>query len=158
MILRTKTVYGIPPENITSAKEIQNQRLCCKVIWTVFWNSEGVVLTDFLEKGATVNSERYIKTLKSLKKRITRKRAENDDVLLQQDNARPHTSATTSDTIARLGFTVLPHPAYSPVLAPSDFHLFPKLNKDLKGQNLSSDEEAKAAVCQWFPERKKKVF
>jgi hypothetical protein len=33
---------------------------------TVFWKSEGVVLTDFLENGATVNSERYIETLRTL--------------------------------------------------------------------------------------------
>jgi len=33
---------------------------------TVFWNCEDVVLTDFLEKRATVNSEHYIETLKSL--------------------------------------------------------------------------------------------
>jgi hypothetical protein len=40
-----------------------------KVMLTVFWNSEGVLLTDFLENGATVNSERYIETLRSLKKK-----------------------------------------------------------------------------------------
>jgi hypothetical protein len=78
--------------------------------------------------------------------------------LLQQDKASPHKSPTTSDTIASLGFTVLPHPAYSPDLAPSDSHLFPKLNKDLKHQNLNSDEEAKAAVHQWFPEKEKDLF
>jgi hypothetical protein len=38
-----------------------------KVMLTVFWKSEGVVLTGFLENGATVNSERYIETLRSLK-------------------------------------------------------------------------------------------
>jgi hypothetical protein len=38
-----------------------------KVMLTVFWKSEGVVLTDFLENGATVNSERYIETLRTLK-------------------------------------------------------------------------------------------
>jgi hypothetical protein len=54
-----------------------------------------------------------------------RKSAEIDDVLLQQDNARPHASAATSDAIARLGFTVLPHPAYSPDLAPSNFRCSP---------------------------------
>ena len=47
---------------------------------TVFWNSECVVLTDFLEKGATVNSEHYTETQKKL---ITWKGAEIDDVLLQ---------------------------------------------------------------------------
>jgi hypothetical protein len=51
-----------------------------KVTLTVFWKSEGAVLTDFLEKGATVNSKRHIETLRSLKKRITRKEAEIDDI------------------------------------------------------------------------------
>jgi histone-lysine N-methyltransferase SETMAR len=119
-----------------------------KVVLTVFWKYEGVVLTGFLQKGATVNSERYIETLRNLKKRITRKEAETDEVLLQQDKARPHTRAATNDAIARLGLTLLPHPAYSPNLAPSNFHLFPELNEDLRGQNFSSDEEAKAAVRQ----------
>jgi hypothetical protein len=110
-------------------KKFKTKASAGKVMLTVFWNSEGVVLTDFLEKGATVNSERYVKTLKSLKKRITRKGAETGDVLLQQDKARPH----TSDAIAHLGFTVLPHSAYSPDLTLSDFHLFPKMKEDLIG-------------------------
>jgi hypothetical protein len=38
-----------------------------KLMLTVFWKAEGVVLTDFLENGATVNSERYIETLRTLK-------------------------------------------------------------------------------------------
>jgi hypothetical protein len=38
-----------------------------KVMLTVFCNSDGVVLTDLLEKGATVNSECYNKTLQNLK-------------------------------------------------------------------------------------------
>jgi hypothetical protein len=129
-----------------------------KVMLTLFWNSEGVVLTDFLENGATVNSECYIETLGSLKKCITRKEVEIDDVLHQQDNARPHTRAAMTDAIARLGPTVLPHPVYSLALAPSDFHLFPKLKDGLRGQNFSSDKEAKAAVRQWFRDKEKDFF
>jgi len=45
---------------------------------------------------------------------------------------------------------VLPHPPYSPELAPSDFHLFPKLKEHLKGQRFSCDEEVKSAVRKWF--------
>jgi hypothetical protein len=36
--------------------------------------------------------------------------------------------------------------------------LFPKPNKDLKGQKLSSDEEANAAVHQWFLEKEKELL
>jgi histone-lysine N-methyltransferase SETMAR len=129
-----------------------------KVTLTAFWKSEGAVLTDFLEKGATVNSERHIETLRSLKKRITRKETETDDILLQQDNAMPHTSAATTDAIARLGLTVLSHPVYSSDLAASNFHLFLKLKDDLRGQNFSSDKEVKVAVSQWFREKEKDFF
>jgi len=81
-----------------------------------------------------------------------------DDVLLQQDGVRPHTIAATTDAIAHLGFTVLPHPACSPDLAPSDFHLFPNLKEDPRDQNLSSDAQVKAAICQWFQEKESYSF
>ena len=110
------------------------------------------------KKSATVNSECYIETLKCLKKLIMREGAEIYDIWLQQDNARPHTSATTTDTNVHLGFTVLPYLAYSLDLAPSNFHLFPKLKEDLRSQHFSSGEEVKAAVCQWCWEIQKGYF
>jgi len=78
--------------------------------------------------------------------------------LLQQHNARHHTSADTTDAIALLEFTVLPHPVYSPDLAPGHFHLFPKLKEDLGGQNFSSNKDVKDAVRQWFQEKQKGFF
>jgi len=110
---------------------------------------EGVVLADFLEKETTINSQRYIETLTALKIRIKWIGIRNG-TLLQHDNVRPYTSAATRDAIQHLDFSVLPHPPYSPDLAPSDLHLFPKLKEHLKGQHLSCDEEVKSAVRKWF--------
>jgi len=56
--------------------------------------------------------------------------------LLHHDNARPHTTAPTRDAIQRLEFSALPHPPYSPDLAPSDFHLFPKTKGTFEGPAL----------------------
>jgi hypothetical protein len=43
------------------------------------------------------------------------------------------------------------NPPYSPDLAPSDYHQFPRLkNKRLKVHHLSSDEEVIAAAETWF--------
>ena len=39
---------------------------------TVFWDVQSIIPLDFLEPGATVNSEHYIKTLIKLKARIAR--------------------------------------------------------------------------------------
>ena len=56
------------------------------------------------------------------------------------------------------GFSVLPHPLYSQNLAPSDFHLFPKLKEHLKVQCFSCDEEVKSAVRKWFQKQNTNFF
>jgi histone-lysine N-methyltransferase SETMAR len=42
--------------------------------------------------------------------------------------------------LAKKSIQVLPHPPYSPDLAPADFFLFPELKKELAGLTLSQDE------------------
>jgi hypothetical protein len=48
-------------------------------------------------------------------------------------NANMLRSSQTVETINRLGFEVLDHPACSPDLAPSDYHLFGPLKNALRG-------------------------
>ncbi len=48
--------------------------------------------------------------------------------------------------IQQLGWTRLPHPAYSPDLAPSDFWLFHRLKRNLRGVSFPSLEHLKEAV------------
>jgi histone-lysine N-methyltransferase SETMAR len=46
-------------------------------------------------------------------------------MLLQQDNARPHTAKKTLQKIEELeGIELLLHPTFSPDLEPSDYYLF----------------------------------
>jgi histone-lysine N-methyltransferase SETMAR len=126
--------------------------LCC--LW-IYENE--VILADFVEQGTTINSERYIESLNKLKKRFKRVRNENH-AILQQDNAKPHTSARTRDAIERLENPLLPHPPYSPDLAPSDFRLFPKLKLHLRGQHFGSHEEVKSAVRKFFREQNSEFY
>ena len=89
-----------------------------KALSTIFWDMKGVVHMEFLKQGHTVNSEKYISTLRTLKARL-RRVCSGRDSILQHDNARPHTSRQTQDALAQLKLPALPHPAYSPDLAPS---------------------------------------
>jgi histone-lysine N-methyltransferase SETMAR len=52
--------------------------------------------------------------------------------------------------LQEFGWEVFEHPAYSPDLAPSDFHLFPTLKELLGGRRFISEEEVKDAVKQWL--------
>ena len=71
-------------------------------------------------------------------------------VLLQHDNARPHTSLKTHEVISSFGWTTISHPPHLPDLALSDFHLFEPIKESLRGRHFSSDEEVKTAVRKWL--------
>ena len=44
----------------------------------------------------------------------------------------------------------MPHPPYSPDLAPSDYHLFRSLQKHLNGKTFDSNEAIKNELIQFF--------
>ena len=133
-------------------EKFKAQQSAGKIMATIFWDVSGPILVEFTPKGTTINSERYIETLKKLKARIKRVRPHLDvsRVLLQHDNARPHTSLKTRETITSLGWTTLVHPPYSPDLAPSDYHLFGPLKEGLRGKHYANNDAVKAAVRKWL--------
>ena len=94
-----------------------------KIMITVFWDTDGVILVEVKARGETINSDAYIKTPQKLKKCHRRVRPSRNpgNMLIQHDNVRSYTSLQTQEAIAKFGWTVLPHPPYSPDLAPSDF-------------------------------------
>jgi len=133
-----------------SPKKFKSFPSAGKVMMTVFWDHRGVIFVDFLPKGETVNSRRYCDTLKKLARAIRVKRPGLQKVILHHDNARPHTAHATAAAIAAKGWTVLPHPAYSPDLAPSDFHMFGPLKDYLRGHKFENDDAVQQAVKSWF--------
>jgi hypothetical protein len=54
-------------------------------------------------------------------------------------------------------FECLPHPPYSPVLAPSDYHIFGPLKEAIRGKTFRSDEEVQEAD-EWLRTRPKEFF
>ena len=79
------------------------------------------------------------------------------EILLLHDNARPHTAAHTLETLKQLKWEAMEHPAYSPDLAPSDFHLFGLLKDALRGRRFSCGD-VKAVVHQWLCAQPKTFF
>ena len=142
-------------------KKFKTQPSAGKVMLTVFWDLKGSILEDYLEKGRTINSARYSDLLfNNLKLAVRTKRRGllSKKVLLLHDNAHPHTVSQTVETINHLSFEVLEHPAYSPELAPSDYHLFGTLKNALQGRRFSTDKELREAVHNWLRDQPKTFF
>ena len=62
------------------------------------------------------------------------------------------------DNATECGFEVLPHPPYSPDMAPSDFYLFPKLKSNLRGTQFGSNEGIIAAVNEYLEDQEKDFY
>ncbi|GFO09586.1 histone-lysine N-methyltransferase SETMAR [Plakobranchus ocellatus] len=78
-----------------------------------------------------------------LKEAISRKRPGllRRSVVLQHDNATPHSANLTQQWLQRYGWEILPHPAHSPDLAPSVFHLFGPLKRHLGGMAFETEDD-----------------
>ena len=127
---------------------------------TIFWDTKGILLIDYLDKGQTITGEYYASLLRQLRIKIKSKRRGklSKGVLLLQDNAPVHNAHVATTTARDCGYEILPHPPYSPDLAPSDFYLFPKLKSDLAGQRHISNSAVIEAVNAYFDEANSEFF
>ena len=101
-------------------KRPKTQTSAGKVLASVFWDAQGILFIDYLEKERTINSKYYIALLMRLKEEIAKKRPqmEKKKVLFYQDNAPCHMSIATMVKLHKLDIELLLHPLYSPDLFP----------------------------------------
>jgi histone-lysine N-methyltransferase SETMAR len=162
-------VHYFQPETMRASKEwrhssspkpkkFRTTRSAGKLMLTIFRDYKGPIL---VHAQGTINSESYCDLLQNhFQPAIRSKRHDllSSGVLLQHDNARPHTTSATAKKIIDLRLECIPHPAYSPDLAPSDYHVFGPLKKALGGKKFSTDDEIKEAVHRWLRSQSEEFF
>lgn len=131
-----------------------------KLMATIFWDAEGILLIDYLPKKTTMNADYYANLLCQLRDTIKEKRRGKlrSGVLILHDNAPVHTARKTQLAMIKNGFDAIDHPPYSPDLAPCDYFLFRLLKKDLRGRRFTTDNEMIAAVEEFFEDKPKDFF
>ena len=124
-----------------------------KVLLCVWWDWKGVVYFELLDQNQTITADIYCQQLDQLKTALAIKRSALTNkwgVILQHDNARPHTAKITRQKLNDFGWEVLPHPPYSPDIAPSDYWLFRSLQSDLSGKNFKTKEDVQTYITHYF--------
>ena len=87
-------------------KRFETQPSAGKVMATVFWDAQGVIMLGFLAKKGTITGAYYANLLNQLRTAIHEKRRGKlfKGILLQQDNARVPTSKIAMDAVERNGY------------------------------------------------------
>lgn len=123
---------------------------------TVFWDSKGLIKIDFAEKDVKLDSAYYASLIAET--RSLRRKPRGSPLWLLQDNAPIHKSALSTNAITTAGFEIVPHPPYSPDLAPSDFWLFRNMKKVMRGRMFESADDVKEEVTRFFVKCEKNFF
>lgn len=131
----------------TQAQPEPHQR---KNLLCVWFDSLGCLYFELMPVNATVNASVYSNQLQKLADIMKEKRSRRATVHLLHDNARPHTALLTRQKICELGWHPVPHPPYSPDIAPCDYYLFRPLKHFLSGQTFNSYDALKMAINSFF--------
>jgi histone-lysine N-methyltransferase SETMAR len=132
-----------------------------KVMLCVWWDIVGIIHFELLEPGQTITADLYCQQLDRLQQALIEKRpalVNRRGVILQHDNARPHSAKITQQKIRDLGWEVLPHPPYSPDIAPSDYDLFRSLQHFLSGKTFGDIDHVKTAMSEFFASKQASFY
>ncbi|CAF3102594.1 unnamed protein product [Rotaria socialis] len=119
----------------------------------IWWDMKGVIYFELLYINQTITANVYSQQLQRLNEVLCQKRpalANQKAVILLHDNSRPHVAQLTQQKIEQLEWEVLPHPPWSPDLAPSDCHLFLSLRNYLCNKHYEDFDELKLDLAAFF--------
>lgn len=139
------------PEGGQRPVKARRSRSQGKRMFAVFFDSQGVIAMVKVEGQATVTARWYIENCLPVVIDNVRRRAPRTGMRgrkLHHDNAPAHTAAATREFLSEQGISTLPHPPYSPDLAPCDFWLFPTMKRMLRGRRFESDEALEEAAVE----------
>ncbi|XP_054158390.1 histone-lysine N-methyltransferase SETMAR-like [Oppia nitens] len=132
-----------------------------KVMLCIWWCTKGVAHWELLDIGQTLDSIVYCRQLEDLQTSLLRKYrnlVKRSGVMFHQDNARPHVSNITRQKLETLEWEVMPHPPYSPDIAPSDYHLFRSLQHFLDGKRFNNKESVETAINDYLANKDEDFF
>ncbi len=125
-----------------------------KTMICVWWDWEGLIHWEMLESNKTIDKELYLDQLRRVNEAIQLKRPDRQGgVILLHDNASPHTAKSVKIALQELEWEVLRHPAYSPDLAPTDYHLFRSLSNQMRGITFENDGHLETWLSDFFGSR-----
>ena len=153
VFLRNEQTQIWGKRNNTTPVRVKRTQGEYKIMLTVLFSKKEILLVDFLPEGQKFNSTHMTSViLPALETKIktTCPKKGVQGWFIHLDNARPHNSRKTSKWISDTGMTRLPHPPYSPDLAPSDFALFGYLKTHLRTVECNDPTDLRREVTKFL--------
>ena len=129
-----------------------------KVVVSVWWDCKGVIHYELLPHNTNLTATLYCQQLDRLATKIAEKRSNHSTIRFLHDNARPHTARMTHQKLLDLGWEAMPHPPYSPNLAPTNYHLFLSLSSGMQGKTFDNPKDIDCWLNNFFAMKKEQFY
>ena len=130
-------------------QKVFKDRYVRKVMLIIFWNSQGVIHREFVAGGQGVDRHIYLRTMRELREKLRWRRPHlwrRQSFWLHHDGAPAHRADIVMNFLRATNTKILPHPPYSPDLAPSDFFLFTRMKCNMRGITFDGLDDLKCHV------------
>ena len=121
-----------------SPVKARSQATRTKQMVLAFFDSKGLIYTNIVPRGQTVNADYIITALQLFWGRLRLKRPDHfkNGFIFHWDNSPVHMAGKVKTFLQKKKVEMLDHPPYSPDLAPADYFLFPRVKADLAADFL----------------------
>ena len=143
-----------------TSSRLHQERSTGKIMMIIFWDKDGVLLTEYLPRGTTISGPCYASIIERLYSVIVEKgRGKvSHEVLLLHYNAPIGKCKIVQTAVRQTGFIELNHPIYSLDIAPANYHPLSNLKKFVHLKNFSSDNEAVTTVEDYLTDLNSESF
>jgi histone-lysine N-methyltransferase SETMAR len=121
-----------------------------KIMLSVWWGVRGIIHGELLPTGCTITADLYYQELDRVAAKL---KGKQDRIYFLHDNARPHIAKSTREKLLELGWVTVPHPSYSPDLAPTDYHLYRSLSNYLREKKFDEENDLKIDLVSFFGQK-----
>ena len=110
---------------------LHQEKSAGKIMMIIFWDKDGVLLTEYLPHATTINGSYYALIIDRLRSVIVEKGCGkvSRGVLLLHNNAPIDTCDIVQAAIRQAGFIELNHSVYSPDIALTNYHRFSHIRR-----------------------------
>jgi len=122
---------------------------------SVWWGVKGIIHWELLSTNCTITADLYCEQLDRVAAKLHKKQ---DRIYFLHDNARPRIAKSTREKLLKLGWVTVPHPPYSPDLAPTDYHLFRSLSNHLREKKFNDENDLKMDLVSFFDQKSQEFY
>ena len=100
---------------------------------SVWWGVRRITHWEVLPNGCNITADLYCQQLDHV---VAKLHGKQDRVYFLHDNTRPHVAKSMREKLLKFGWITIPHPPYSPDLAPTNYHLYRSLFEYLREKKI----------------------